>query len=534
MIALVMALVCLGLSWSVLTNLRHAAVKAHQFHITPDEAAHSEVIEVLSRTGLYQTWDGSPFAPVLTTGPTLLAPAALAEKLTGLAGSEMGRAGSFLYFFGVLAVLFVSSFRTAARGLRGEAGEVPMGARVVVGILSCAFFEIAWRGYDSSDYYLFGVLGEGASVFFLLICLINEIEGRSAWISGAAASLAALSKPYLVLLPLALVLSWLWAVLRPEQENEDDCRPALKRLGTGLVGIAAPWLIWIGWMAARMGLGGTVRFWINYPKIMKAANGAGLPDHAPESLSAWAFETIRKVRSGIGLMKARSFLLIVLGFGAWVLRPPTRAKVLPIFALAHLAWWVFLSPGIQSRYLLPVVVSGWLAFIAAVWLPLSRAGISYLSAHKRRSIIRWDWVLACSVFAWVVAGTSMILQVSQSWKKDNESVSDCGFCRQLQLQAYWKSLPEPRPRLLSLSSDLAHDADLVLTAPHEIELRDLKNISPPERTQWVLWGEEPALGFSGMFERIKLWNCQPIYAFSHALSRPEEAGGEGFYQCQGP
>lgn len=181
----------LAVLWSALQSWSDIATRAVWFHLTGDEALHSELIEVLVRTGMYQQWSGPAFAPVLTTGPALIIPSTLLKAVFGLPAAVSGRLVSFFYYVGAcVSVVYLARWRFPAF----TRFNVLLFTLATLGI-----FHIQWRALADNFYYPYAVLGEQAMIFWLCVAVAAQWKSRPYW-AGCAAGLALLSKPYVVFL----------------------------------------------------------------------------------------------------------------------------------------------------------------------------------------------------------------------------------------------------------------------------------------------------------------------------------------------
>jgi hypothetical protein len=497
------ALLALLLAWPALTNLRHAFVQAHRFHLTVDEALHAEVIERLAQTGTYAAWTGPAFAPRLTTGPAVIVPAAAMSWITGVSGAGAGRA--WIVIFHVLTLVLVARMGARAApptwGIRGSV----IGAAAAAGI-----FETGWRGLRESEYFLFGILGEGALAFFVTVALYFLLRrGRDPeprpWLPplavGLAASLASLAKPYAILFPLVLAG---WALVRiVRHPRERGARLLL------LGGIAAPWLAWLAWMAAVLGVAGTWQFWADYPRLMREVNGAGLPGAGHLGFGGWLTLVKTHLLAVFDFLKPRSVLLAAVGLaGLWRLRRAfPAARALLVYAVLHGAWWVFLSPDVQSRYLVPFLVLAWVAIVPALLEPIFLGLRTLVPEQLLDPPTRVGPVLA----ALCAAGLAMVTQAGLEWRRDLREPGGCGFCRQLAAQGYWRGVAGTASRPASLWSTARGsdaDSDLVLSAPYELRTFAVASDQSQAREGWVLVGENPQEGTEAY---LRLHGYRPVF-----------------------
>lgn len=502
--------------WPAKLSLEEALKRAYWFHLTDDEAQHAELIEHLTQTDRYGEWRGRPFAPTLTTGPTLIVPASLLQKMTGLPSAHTGRTVSLLYHLGTLALVFVLSavalwprpFTTAGWWMAGWIG---------IGL-----FHLLWRGLSETHYYIFGILGEGAAVFFILACFLAFIRARFLW-AGVFASLAVLSKPYCALLPLSLLICFFWTGFGAWHLRLKS-RAFLKSFVSLVSGLALPWIFWIGWMILEMGSSQTFEWWLNYPEIMRETNGAGLPPHL--TFQGLLTEFFQKLPLALELFKPRTLLISLAGY-AWATyrifktqpsksKPDPVAIILPLiwtFSTLHLAWWFLLSPGAQARYVFPAAVALWISALYFVF-----AILRHLLSFLKKPPLPYLTITAAFLLVLFVVTAA---RVSATWNLNRDNFETCELCRQLAIQTFWKNTEE-RPDLIYTSGSHA-DKELLLTAPYETQRLDFKKFSlrlPEASTSWVTYGDFSPPETKTFLRRHQ---CKPAFVIPHRM--------DGFWKC---
>lgn len=507
--SLLISLLAVALCWSAFQSLTDALIRAQWFELTSDEALHGELIASFAETGRYQAWSGTPFAPALTTGPTVILPAALLARVTGMPATLAGRATLFFYhlfFLGVLAAI-------AVRLLREGANPVTRPIAAVTAVLAIGLLHQGWRGMTETSYYLFGILGEGAVAFYVALCVwflvrSSSPEKRDFLGAGLAAMLAVLSKPTLMFFP---VLFFLLTLFTSETRRHTHWVT---------LGLAAPLAAGAAWMLTTLGPTGFTDWWIQYPKIMRALNGAGIPTHQALQEQGFFGLVLERLREIPEIVRPRALILAISGFaaGAWFswrgAKPQAFAfKLLLTFGILHFSWWLFLSPGKVPRYLFPAMLAGWIAFVTWATPALAR---KFSRLPFRALPVALLLVGVTSVFA---------LRVGAQWIANHRNWKECAFCRELEFQSYWKSLSaQERPVFLwSTSTGVANDREMFLSAPYSlVSESDSKHGGPPSGA-WVAVG---AHARAGTHQWIAANACQPIFTL------PGPNGPEGFWTCE--
>ena len=281
------ALIATLIVWSGFQTAGDSLGQAYWYQITGDEALHTEVVEVLAQTGKYSNWEGDRFVPGITTGPTLLIPSAMVSWLTGWSSARTARAFSFLYYLGSLIVLVLLLREALLEFLIASKAPLVFTAAVAIGL-----YHMGYRGLHDTGYYTFGVMGEGACGFFLLLCAYLYERKDHFW-AGVAATLAVFSKPLMAFLPVVLLGFVIWPEIQGFLGKKKKSGVIITRkhvmIPAGLeavqkfpifmtsMGLLIPLLIWLAWMIHTLGWSGTYHYWVQYPRIMRSVNGAGLP-----------------------------------------------------------------------------------------------------------------------------------------------------------------------------------------------------------------------------------------------------------------
>ena len=494
-------------AWPAFESIRYAFKQAHNFHITEDEALHIELIENLVRRGKYQAWRGDPFAPHLTTGPTVIVPAAILASLSGWSTSFSGRIVVIIYHLFLLVVLICGAFRIiyVTEDGKSKFGSLNVGSAIVVAGIFVGIFHLGWRGFNEANYFLFGVLGEGVSAFYLVLGLFS-FRYNKPFLTGMSATLAFLSKPYLFIFSFFICCAW-FLRNRFNQENIKD----LLFLAFGCV---FPWIIWLGWMTYEMGVQGTIDYWIAYPEIMKSTNGAGLTKFT--TFSEYISLIIEHILAIWKLIKVRTLVLVIVGtcisFIMWKRKTSNERGwgLISTFIIIHFLWWLFLTPGVQTRYLFPVVVC---ALTALVW------GLFYLI----KKIKFWPRFSNVGLVLFVLFGCLIVVfQTQDAWYKDRQEWWNCGMCRQEKLQEYWRRLSLNNKLLWSTSGGYASDLDILLTAPFLVKksINNVGILNGKSERDLIVVGEFPK---DGIRKALVEKNCKKVFVV------PQRS--EGFWRC---
>lgn len=502
----------LAVAWPAFLSLGDALSRTGWFHLTGDEALHAEVISNLSQTGKYQNWGGSPFALHLTTGPTVILPAALLSKVTKLSPAESGRAVVFVYHLFLLTVLTILIWNALSL-TKAQTADRSKLHLILFSVLTIGFFHMGWRGLQETHYYLFGILGDGVAGFYFVGAVFFFLKRWFFW-GGIFSSLAVLSKPYWILLP-AMVLIMLLS--------------SKKKLLLALGGMILPWMFWGGWMVTELGFERTFLLILAYPSLMRSANQAGLPTANEFSVLGLLVLVQKHFFSLFKLLKFRSLLMALVGFiyGAIHRKRSQVLYLLSLFGTLHFLWWFLLSPGSEPRYLLPALMSGWILFLL-LFLNWLKEKIRSELIFQRREIL---------FFLFPLFFISLIyfgVQVKSEWRKNEQNYKSCGFCRQLQIQKFWKKVvnqnPTHSPVIWITSQNYAQDMDLLLSAPalkkiweekaflKAIKDQKLEHSSPTP--YWILIGEDPN---PRALQWIQKNNCREIYVVPTTT--------EGFWSC---
>jgi 4-amino-4-deoxy-L-arabinose transferase-like glycosyltransferase len=216
----------------IATVLR-AALPGLDFPLQFDESYNLALAKHLATTGQYATEIvGVPlrwFDPLVTTGPTVLAPIALIFKLFGV-GIIQARIIPIIYF----GLLIVSAYFAAKRQSTWRAG--------------CIVVLLLFALTSHFDEYGIVVFGEIPAVAFLLLAAIAlaRDDAKGALVCGALVGAAILTKPQMVLVVPALGV----AILAAGWHN---LWSFLRRVAFGGAGIAVPLLLWMVYQLAVVG-----------------------------------------------------------------------------------------------------------------------------------------------------------------------------------------------------------------------------------------------------------------------------------------
>ncbi len=458
-------LLCAGLWWPAVRQARESLTRSYWFEITGDESYHAEAIERLATTGSSTTYQGSPF--LASTGPTVLAPAALLSRATEWPAAVCGRIVVLCFSFILLLVL---------------SGPIQIG-----------FFFWTLIGLSDWGYYTFGIMGEVAGVTCmgaLYLALKKEL-----WFpSGLLCGFAVLSKPFFIfLVPTALLFSAL------SQPREARFRRVLSVLSGGGIVLAA-WLLLLYWS-----VGTFVGVLDHIQAVVLGINQiTGASEAAQSAATAWGGlgqQVSRHFYAFPSVLAPRSILLLACVLIFAIYRPSLRvSRAFLLYSAAHLIWWFFLSPGSESRYLLPAV-----------------AAVSFVGAFELARLPRlWPKFWASAAFSSVLV---LLLAAGVRAEKQISNLSRdprlCSFCRQLKAQDYWAK--QSASSVFSISNRYPHDQDYLLTRAYQIE-----GVFDSEQLQ----GESPIVVGEHPDERLKLWvkeNCKPTFLVGV---------DEGFWSCK--
>lgn len=495
--------VAIALSWPMWNSLQDAFSRAHWYPLTGDEALHAEVITVLAETGRYSSWVHSPFVGHLTTGPTVIVPAALLSFLLPISPSSAGRVMLLIYhlaFLGLLGFWMVEL-------LFHEFSRKRKALRVLFALSLLGIFHMAWRGLQGSGYFLFGILGEGAGVFYLTSTLyllwknnFQTTPSRFLRWAGVCASLAVLSKPYFGLLIPCLFVGPFFVL--PNRKHFTHSALFL------LQGIALPFFLYWLWMVFVLGFGGSLTHLLSIPGTMRDANGAGLPQTL--SLNSLFSACLEHIQSLPQILKVRSLLLALAGVIFLAVSTSRRIRFTSLtafsflFVILHLGWWFFLSPGAQARYLLPPLLVLWVFCLFGVVHVIRRVPQNLFPVVDPRQ----------ASLAFSIALLFFGFQVVNSWVQTASQWSHCAFCRQRAIQTKWKQLHASAPlqelRARTTAQGHVPGLDLALSAPHAL----VKSPAP-----YVLVG--PWHDKLGFLEGTQ--GCKKIFGFPKM--------NEGIFQC---
>ncbi len=462
------AVATLAVMWPALQSWGDILTRAVWFHLTADEALHSEFIEVLAQTGKYQPWNGPVFAPHATTGPALILPAAILSWISGWPGAAMGRVVSFIYYLGTCILIC----KLVLKPLVGR----PTFNRTLACLLALGIFHTQWRALRENFYYPYGVLGEQAMIFWLCASFFALMSKRSLR-AGVACGLALLSKPYCIFIAPVFLITLCF---------QKDGR-GVARFTAGLL---IPWTGWLTWMAFVLGLNGTVQYWIQYPQVMKQANGGLAPATLP--FSAVLAQIPR-------ILNMKGIFFLIAGFFTVLLQARRQpwSRPLAVFAFIHLFWWAFAAPGPQPRYLVPA------------YLIFCLSSLSFLleRVFAWRQPPAWSPAIRATVLFFCVAAVSW--RAIPEWMRISSDLPSYGFPQQLLVQQDWKKLQARHPdSLLTTQPEFGDDAALLLSAPfsvHRVPADELPRWLKPGA--WFLFGENTPASASEYLRRAA---CQKM------------------------
>lgn len=531
--SLLTPLIALSLFGAAIPSVRVTLERAQWFQVTPDEALHAEVIESLAQTGRYALWTplgeknpevpkkGSLGALNLTTGPTLIVPAALLEKVTGHRAIIAARLVSVAYFLGTLILLFHIASHLSRQH------KMNVRENLIAACSSVGFFFLQWRALQDTNYYSFAILGEGPAVFFVVLALWSGLKNRFT-LMGAACSLAALSKPYFALLPFCLgVLIVMRLLIRGSRQERSRAF-----FWPTLIGLSAPIAFVLTAFLVTFGARETLSILRSYPAIMKAANGAGLGAEWAPSLHFFQSLILTKLHTLPTILKLRGVIFFVVGaFLSLRLSYRSRAFApLIAFAWLHLIWWFFFTGATVSRYLMPAYLIFTLVnfiFVIGIMKKIMRA---FTSGSTVILIIGISSMLGYHAYY-------LGLTTSKNWK----NLEANPFYRQISAQNFWLLQLEDQsstrtgitkniPLLYSTStSAYAHDIDYVISQPYEFSTKKLLNpIEPFPSDGWIVLGELPEpTWFAAIQKALEAGKCQSVAGVPYFI-----AGQRGFYACQ--
>jgi len=504
-----------ALVWPAFLSFKEALVSAGHFHLTGDEAYHTELIENLAQTGKYRLWNSAPFALHLTTGPAIIVPAAALNRILPISSVRAGRA--IVIFYQMLFALTIGCL--ALRLLPAPTRNTPVSQWIWSGIAVGLFYE-GFRGLQETNYFMYGVLGDGVGSAFLLFCVWALYEKRIFW-AGVFASLAVFCKPYYLLLPLTLAF---WSVAQ-EIFLQKPFFKKLHPLLPVMAGLLLPLFLFFLWVIATLGWSDGSGLLASYPEIMRATNGAGLPTTGREGSDVLSRVTQHYV--GLGhLLKPRSAIMLLLGFSIALYRGVIKKTMPPAFlfllsfAALHFCWWLLVTPTPEARYFLPVAtalflfacaaLAGWVYFIFNKFL-----GVTERPGKETRVFLS---LAVCYLFLHFGS------QVAKEWIKITGNPEDCGVCRQILLQNYWKKL-DPRPTdVWSTSTGYAPEVDSLLSAPYQVHVFDPDQALPDfSKETWVVVGEYSK---EGTLPWLTKHGCNLEFGISQ--------GQFGFWRCAGP
>ena len=274
-----------------------------------------------------------------------------------------------------------------------------------------------------------------------------------------------------------------------------------------LTGLAVPWGLWGGWMIFRLGFHGTMDFWKTYPSAVSSASGVAIYAHL--NFLSQIFSKISGIRE---IFKARGILFLSFGLFAliWIAKRDRKWVVFCIFAWIHFIWWIFFTPKVQARYLMPTYVICILANIYLVSFLFQQT--SFFVGTKIPKSIK-------VTLAAVIVASSLVpifLNGSVRW----ENFHFCGLSRQLAIQKFWRA-QENHPIVYTTEFTYGHDNDMVLTAPHTIVPVAELEIVEKSKNGWILVGE---MATTSLVTRLQNSHCTPLFL--------APSTDEGFWSCQ--
>ncbi|MCC6483598.1 MAG: glycosyltransferase family 39 protein [Armatimonadetes bacterium] len=276
-----------------------------------------------------------PFNPVISTGPPVLAPIALAFKLFGT-GLWQGRLVMLLYFIGAFALVGCTSARLY--------GKKQATLAVLLALAMPGVFEFGLKA-----------LGELPGVFWLLLGLLLLAQRRPV-VAGLCFGLAALTKfllvmtvaPLLALGVLETAVSW----------------PAVRLPFTfyarAFAGFAAPLIGWEVVQYASLGLHGYLATKLGFYFLLKS--GAG------EAGSSGFQHRLHALQSAFGVPGVIVVFLAAIVFLHHMARLPRLVKAvkgdswrlaeifLIVFCGVNFAWWLFTPNQGWWRHTLPAAL----------------------------------------------------------------------------------------------------------------------------------------------------------------------------------
>jgi len=502
---LILTILIIAISWSAWRSISDALIKGQWFHLTEDEAIFAEVIEVFSETGKYGAWNGEEFSPWITAGPAALVPPALLKRMTGMSSSHAGRIGSFFFHLLMVDLILLLAFFGKNRFVLPKVSDWLPFALLTIGI-----FYQGWRGVQNAEYFMFGVFGESAALFYLVLTLFLLARDR-VFLAAAAATAAVLAKPYMFFLIVSLAIVLIF---------EKKKRPMLR----ALFGVASVLSIYSMWMISSLGVNGFIEYWLVYPDRMSGLTGTkGLSVNF--LTSGFVLDKLKSdVARFFHIVKIRTALMVLFGFFIALLNYDRNrwVKLSMVYFGIQSAWFLLLGPGNIPRYILPALI------------PPIMVLCVYLGAWFK------EWFIQLEInyrAAWVFLMLTPLLifsyRVEQNWKKNYENLATCGLCRQLAAQEYWKNSRLDRDiPIWTATTGYSRDLAFVLSASYRINSFDpviskksgwpssIDTESKPSEGDWVIFGEMPK---PGLLDYLREKKCQPVFRLP--------SSNEGFWKC---
>ncbi len=348
-----------------------------------DEGVNIQAARNLADTGQYGLDYGAqlqPFDPQLTTGPTVIVPAALVFARFG-AGLAQARAVMAAYTL------------VAALGLLWVGWQLYGPA---VGAL--AVFVLAGTGGYLGLIEVRSVVGEIAALAFLWwgagVLLRAPAHGRTPWLAlaGLLFGLATVTKAQFGLVAPALLLLAIWPGRRAGGLSPREAAIVVAAL-------AAPVLLWQGVQLATLGPGGFLHN-IQESEALARVSSAGPP--------------LRKGETSLALLVSSPSALagVTALVYSWVRLARARQAgqpaclLLPVFASLWLAWYVVFSMG-WLRQAIP------LAALCSLFVAAALRDVFAFSRRRLQVVAAWAVaalaVVVASPFVWGVVWNGAVL-----------------------------------------------------------------------------------------------------------------------------
>jgi hypothetical protein len=498
-----LSLVLIALSWPLFNGIASALGRSYWFELTNDESSIGEVIQNIASRGFYGNWHDTQFPAEITPGPMFMLPAAWLAKVSGLLAAESGRIVSFLYFAAFLAA--IAGFTRCFLKARAEV------SRIALIFFALGIFYQGWSGIQGNNYWLFGVFGESAAVFYLVLSLL--FLHRSSWFwAGIFASLSLLSKPYMLYLPASVGL----VVFVSDPLGKKG------RLWPTVFGLALPIGLWQAYMIAQLGVEGWLAYWKAYPQALKSQTGLqSLEASSKSAIQLFFDKVIDRLSTAWSFLKIRSFVLALMGavFLIRNFRKGVVFQVALVYTLIHFAWFFGMSTWVIPRYIFTSLTVLWI--FAALWgVEFVTDGFERWLPSTGNKLLSRNSVLALIFPFLFVAGITGYRAVGE-WKRSAASPDTCGFCQQRLMLHYWKELKNP-PTVWSLGTE---PGDIGFLFSNHYQLREwqvpeLDRADLPPSGDWVLYG---LFSDRRVLDLIKRRGCTPVFTVSKTWF--------GFWKC---